>query len=34
VPIDADGCVAPPNFPGSGERYDWEELEKAAYLKI
>jgi L-alanine-DL-glutamate epimerase-like enolase superfamily enzyme len=32
--IDADGCVAPPNVPGIGETYDWEELEKAAYLKI
>lgn len=32
--IDSEGFISPPDLPGTGEQYDWDYLEKAAYLKI
>nr|WP_280521375.1 enolase C-terminal domain-like protein [Paenibacillus mangrovi] len=32
--VDQDGCIAPPDVPGTGEQYDWNELEQHAFLKI
>ncbi len=32
--VDSDGHIGPPELPGIGEVYDWDVLEKTAYLKI